>query len=106
MASKHSIETLRKNYLSPSMSLSYDEPLHIVRGEGLFLGIEFVKNKKTLLPLKENTSYLVNEMKNNGILLSSDGPNHNVIKIKPPMVFSSENASFLVDKLDSILKKI
>ena len=44
-------------------------------------------------------------MKEMGILLSADGPNHNVIKIKPPLVFDIDNASFLVETMDSLLKK-
>ncbi|MFD1314676.1 aminotransferase class III-fold pyridoxal phosphate-dependent enzyme [Namhaeicola litoreus] len=61
-----------------------------VRGQGLFLGFELVNSQ--LQPLEEQTTYLINRMKEFGILLSSDGPDHNVIKIKPPMVFSIENA--------------
>ncbi len=61
-----------------------------VRGQGLFLGFELVDVK--LSPLEAQTTYLINRMKEFGILLSSDGPDHNVIKIKPPMVFSMENA--------------
>ncbi len=61
-----------------------------VRGQGLFLGFELVD--ANLIPLEAQTTYLINRMKEFGILLSSDGPDHNVIKIKPPMVFSMENA--------------
>jgi len=42
-------------------------------------------------------------MKEKGILLSTDGPDHNVIKVKPPMVFSRDNAILLVETLDNIL---
>jgi 4-aminobutyrate aminotransferase-like enzyme len=42
-------------------------------------------------------------MKGKGILLSTDGPDHNVIKVKPPMVFSRDNALTLVKNLDNIL---
>jgi len=42
-------------------------------------------------------------MRERGILLSTDGPFHNVLKIKPPMVFTEENADFLVGTLDEIL---
>jgi len=45
----------------------------------------------------------VNAMKNRGILLSVDGPDKNVIKIKPPMVFNDENATFLVENLEAAL---
>ena len=43
-------------------------------------------------------------MKELGILLSIDGPLYNVIKIKPPLVFSESNAEFLIDKLDEVLQ--
>ena len=57
-----------------------------VRGKGLFLGIEIIKDLETLEPDKQVTNKIVNEMRNSKILLSSDGPDHNVIKIKPPMI--------------------
>ena len=74
-----------------------------VRGNGLFLGIELVKDHKTLEPAATEADYIVNEMKGKGILLSTDGPDHNVIKVKPPMVFSRDNALSLVKNLDNIL---
>ena len=76
-----------------------------VRGKGLFLGIEIIKDLATLEPYQKMTHKIVNEMRNKGILLSSDGPDHNVIKIKPPLVFNSSNALFLVETLDKILSK-
>ena len=76
-----------------------------VRGKGLFLGIEIIKDLETLEPDKQVTHKIVNEMRNSKILLSSDGPDHNVIKIKPPMVFNSSNALFLVETLDKVLSK-
>ena len=42
-------------------------------------------------------------MKDRGILISTDGPDHNVIKIKPPMVFTKDNADQLLDTLDQLL---
>ena len=76
-----------------------------VRGKGLFLGIEIIRDLETLEPDKQVTHKIVNEMRNRKILLSSDGPDHNVIKIKPPMVFNSSNALFLVETLDKVLSK-
>ena len=76
-----------------------------VRGKGLFLGIEIIKDLETLEPDKQVTNKIVNEMRNSKILLSSDGPDHNVIKIKPPMVFNSSNALFLVETLDKVISK-
>lgn len=72
-----------------------------VRGQGLFLGIELVD--KNMNPLAEQTDYLVNRMKYFGVLMSTDGPDHNVIKIKPPMVFTKNNAKALIFYLKKIL---
>jgi 4-aminobutyrate aminotransferase-like enzyme len=44
-------------------------------------------------------------MKESGILLSTDGPFHNVIKIKPPLVFSKTNADSVIERLDSICRE-
>jgi 4-aminobutyrate aminotransferase-like enzyme/Ser/Thr protein kinase RdoA (MazF antagonist) len=75
-----------------------------VRGQGLFLGIEFVRDKKTLEPADAEASWIVNRMKSLGVLLSTDGPLHNVIKIKPPLAFSIEDANELLEKLDGVLR--
>tara|TARA_A100001015_G_scaffold316022_1_gene429286 strand:- start:3431 stop:4717 length:1287 start_codon:yes stop_codon:yes gene_type:complete len=77
-----------------------------VRGSGMFLGVELIKNKKTLDPEENKTHYVINQMKKKGILLSADGPDLNVIKIKPPLVFNENNATFLVETMDLILKKL
>jgi 4-aminobutyrate aminotransferase-like enzyme/Ser/Thr protein kinase RdoA (MazF antagonist) len=74
-----------------------------VRGIGLFLGIEFVKSKITKEPDEQTASNIVNKMKDRGILLSTDGPYHNVIKFKPPMVFNKRNADRVYAELNSIL---
>ncbi|MGZ3642904.1 MAG: aminotransferase class III-fold pyridoxal phosphate-dependent enzyme, partial [Ktedonobacteraceae bacterium] len=74
-----------------------------VRGSGLFIGIELVLDRSTLAPAPEQASYIANRMRECGILLSTDGPFHNVLKIKPPIVFTKENADFLVSTLDEIL---
>ena len=64
-----------------------------VRGLGLFIGIELVKNRETRQPDTQSARLVVNRMKQmHKILVSSDGPNDNVIKLKPPMCFSQENA--------------
>ncbi|MCB9446706.1 MAG: aminotransferase class III-fold pyridoxal phosphate-dependent enzyme, partial [Ardenticatenaceae bacterium] len=74
-----------------------------VRGLGLFLGIELVRDRETLEPAAEEASAIVEKMKQRGILLSTDGPLHNVIKIKPPIVFTTADADFLVITLDQVL---
>jgi len=72
-----------------------------VRGQGLFLGIELVDIE--LNPLTAQTDYMANRMKDHGILMSIDGTDHNVLKIKPPMVFTKENAKELIYYLQKIL---
>ncbi len=74
-----------------------------VRGQGLFLGIELVDQQ--MKPLANQTDYLVNRMKDHGILMSTDGPDHNVLKIKPPIVFSKHNAVELIFYLRKILQE-
>ena len=74
-----------------------------VRGEGLFVGIELTTGRESLIPAARQASYIAERMKQQGVLLSTDGPCHNVLKIKPPMVFSRENADQLVDALAMVL---
>tara|TARA_Y100000590_G_scaffold465834_1_gene639303 strand:+ start:3313 stop:4608 length:1296 start_codon:yes stop_codon:yes gene_type:complete len=77
-----------------------------VRGRGLFLGVELNRDLTTLEPAAAEAEQVINKMKEKGILLSTDGPDHNVIKIKPPLVFNKENAHFLSETLDHILTHI
>lgn len=76
-----------------------------VRGSGLFLGVELVRDRKSLAPAAAEASYLVERMKDHGILVSTDGPLHNVIKIKPPLVFSDSNADRFVSVMDKLLSE-
>ncbi len=75
-----------------------------LRGLGLFLGIEFVRDPETLEPADSEAAQIVERMKERCVLLSTDGPYHNVIKIKPPMVFSKADADLLISGLDCVVK--
>lgn len=75
------------------------------RGRGLFLGIELVLDPETREPAPEHAALLVERMRELGILLSTDGPDHNVIKMKPPLVFSADDADLLVEGLDRVLSE-
>ena len=77
-----------------------------VRGLGLFIGVELVNDHHTLVPAEKEANTIVNRMKEAGILMSTDGPDHNVLKIKPPIIFTRENADELVFNLTSIFKEI
>jgi len=74
-----------------------------VRGHGLFLGFELVKDSKTLEPAGAEAAYLADRMRARGILISTDGPHHNVIKIKPPMCFGKKEVDFMLENLKKVL---
>lgn len=74
-----------------------------VRGSGLFLGLELVRDRVTLQPADAEALYVVNRLREHGILAGTDGPHHNVIKLRPPLVFTQEDADFFVATLDRIL---
>jgi 4-aminobutyrate aminotransferase-like enzyme/Ser/Thr protein kinase RdoA (MazF antagonist)/murein DD-endopeptidase MepM/ murein hydrolase activator NlpD len=76
-----------------------------VRGLGLFCGFEMVRDRATLEPAAAEAGYLANRMREHGILLSTDGPLENVIKIKPPLCFDRSNADRVVEALDKILRE-
>lgn len=75
-----------------------------VRGMGLFLGVELVRNRETLEPATEEARLVIEYMKELGVLVSTDGPFQNVIKIKPPLIFNEHNANQLIEALDLSLK--
>ena len=74
-----------------------------VRGKGLFIGMELVRDRRSLEPASDEAARLVNMMKQQGVLLSTDGPLHNVIKIKPPMVLTAEDVDMTLRLLDDVL---
>jgi 4-aminobutyrate aminotransferase-like enzyme/Ser/Thr protein kinase RdoA (MazF antagonist) len=87
--------------LGPKHSLIGD-----VRGTGLFLGVEMVRDRTSLEPATKEADELVNRMKARGILLSTDGPLHNVIKIKPPMVLTADDVDMVIRAFDDELSRI
>jgi 4-aminobutyrate aminotransferase-like enzyme/Ser/Thr protein kinase RdoA (MazF antagonist) len=76
-----------------------------VRGSGLFLGVDFVRDLTTREPAPDEASYIVNRLRDSGILTGTDGPHHNVIKLRPPLVFTEADADLLVPTLHSILEE-
>jgi 4-aminobutyrate aminotransferase-like enzyme len=82
------------------------EPIGDVRGKGLFVGFELVRDRGTREPDGGLASELVNRAAERAVLLSTDGPDHNVIKIKPPLVFSAADADRLVETVDAVLAEI
>ncbi len=74
-----------------------------VRGHGLFLGFELVSDRKAKIPAPQQAAYLANRMRQRAILMSTDGPDYNVIKVKPPMCFDQQDADFLLSQLEIVL---
>jgi 4-aminobutyrate aminotransferase-like enzyme/Ser/Thr protein kinase RdoA (MazF antagonist) len=74
-----------------------------VRGLGLFLGIELVRDRVTLEPASSEASRIVNRLRERGILTGTDGPHHNVIKLRPPLCFTKEDADRFIDVLDEVI---
>lgn len=74
-----------------------------VRGAGLFLGVEIVKDRATREPEPDVTTKIVNGLRENNVLISATGPLANILKIRPPLTFSKENADFFIDRMDRVL---
>jgi len=77
-----------------------------VRGSGMFLGVELVRSRETREPATAEADLVVNRMRDQGILLGTDGPFHNVIKIRPPMPFSAGDADRLIATLGRVIAQI
>jgi 4-aminobutyrate aminotransferase-like enzyme len=74
-----------------------------VRGRGLFFAVEMVKNPDTREPAGAETKRIVNGMRQRGVLISRIGPHENILKIRPPLPFSRENADLLLRTLDDVM---
>ncbi|MEP7457376.1 aspartate aminotransferase family protein [Phyllobacterium sp. SB3] len=77
-----------------------------VRGAGLFFGLEVVKDKQGMIADRERTTRIVNKMRDDGVLISICGGGYNVLKIRPPLVFSRDNADMFLDTLEKALQDV
>lgn len=77
-----------------------------VRGRGLYQAVELVKNRDTREPDPELTSKLPDAMKDEGILVGLSGRFGNVLKIRPPLIFSEANADMLLAALDKVMRRL
>lgn len=93
------------NYLMEGLRALADrhEVIGDVRGAGLFVGVEFVKDRTTKEPAPDVAAFVVNSLRRRRILISATGPGGNVLKIRPPLVFAREHADMLMDAIDDIL---
>jgi len=77
-----------------------------VRGKGLFYGVEIVRDRTSKEPGDAEAGRIREFLRSNGVLLGTTGPFNNVVKIRPPMVFSKDNAGLLLDQLDRALASV
>ncbi|XP_069599967.1 ethanolamine-phosphate phospho-lyase [Ranitomeya imitator] len=74
-----------------------------IRGVGLFVGVDLVKDRQLRTPATAEAQHIIYKLKEKHILLSADGPHRNVLKFKPPMCFTKEDAKMVVDIIDELL---
>jgi 4-aminobutyrate aminotransferase-like enzyme len=72
---------------------------------GLFLGVDLVLDRATRAPATKQASYIVKRLRECGILAGTDGPHHNVLKLRPPLIFSEADADLFADTLDAALRE-
>ncbi|XP_078532712.1 ethanolamine-phosphate phospho-lyase [Lissotriton helveticus] len=75
-----------------------------IRGTGLFVGVDLVKDRQKRTPATAEAQHVIYKLKEEGILLSADGPYRNILKFKPPMCFTKEDVKHVVNKIDEILQ--
>ncbi|MDF2919731.1 MAG: 4-aminobutyrate aminotransferase, partial [Microbacterium sp.] len=74
-----------------------------VHGSGLYLGLEFVRDRGTLTPATEETAAICDRLLELGVIMQPTGDHQNVLKIKPPLCVTRESADYFVDMLDRVL---
>jgi len=76
-----------------------------VRGIGLFIGVELVSDRETRAPATAAASYVVNRLRERRILIGTEGPADNVLKIRPPLTIGLEDVQLIVEALEEVLEE-
>ncbi len=76
-----------------------------VRGLGLFIGVDLVRDRERRTPATEAAKYVVDRLRARRVLIGRDGPDANVLKIRPPLTFGRSNADHLLEALDEVLSE-
>jgi len=77
-----------------------------VRGKGLFLGAELVRDRESKEAATRECARIVEMMRESGVLISQNGPQANILKFRPPLVFQREHADIVLEKLDAALEAV
>ena len=98
-------EVIGNYFIKELNKLKYKFPKFIssISGRGLFIGIDLIDKGNSLIPNSKLAKKLINYLRHKGILLSTDGPYNNVIKIKPPMIFNKDNVDFVCREIKDFL---
>ena len=95
-------------FLKSELARFVDRYEHVgdVRGHGLFIGIEWVKDREARKADRAGAAQFAERMKEKGFLLAAAGERRNVLKIRPPLVFEKEHAELLLTALDETAKEL
>ncbi len=74
-----------------------------VRGKGFFIGIDIVSDQALKTPAPELANRIVNGLRQRAVLVTATGLHDNVVKVRPPLVFSQQNADSFLESLDAVL---
>lgn len=77
-----------------------------VRSAGLFIGVEIVSDRHKLTADADMASKIVNGLREKGVLISATGPRANVLKIRPPLIFTKENVDYFMVRFEAVLSKM
>ncbi|MEA2499435.1 MAG: ethanolamine-phosphate phospho-lyase, partial [Actinomycetota bacterium] len=77
-----------------------------VRGAGLLIGVELVRERATREPAPEVARAVINRMRDKGVLIGTTGPQANVLKIRPPLVLTTEEADEIAQRLNECLGEL
>lgn len=77
-----------------------------VRGVGLFIGVDLVTDRKSRTPATEVASYVKNRMRGHRILMGSEGPADNILKIRPPLTIDTEGVDMILVKMAEVLVEV
>lgn len=80
------------------------ESMGDIRGSGLFLAVELVRNRESREPASDLASQIVNSLCEQGVLCNTIGRDDNILKLRPPMCLTKENAEYFLDALDRVLR--
>jgi 4-aminobutyrate aminotransferase-like enzyme len=82
------------------------EPMADIRGHGLFLGLEWVSDRVAKTPDRDGAVAFVNSLKDKGLLIGNAGALGNVLKIRPPLVFSREHADLFLTAFEETMGEL